>query len=365
MEQQQIIKEHSLRLEKNTLTVNGVVSVESFDSKLVMANLNNNSIQIKGDNLNVVDLDIKRPNAGNQGQCQQPDIREKARKNFFPQKNIQMNQTLLHPFIAVIFFATGCLSYLIYEFFRSFAKNNIIDALLDIIAAVINSAVFVTVTHFFYCGQLKLHTLISYLTGFVALRFLFAQSIKSFFKRLNEALEKLISFMNKKVQKLQAKFKGVLLKNERGTRKQTTKHGNEPRKQSAKHNKIKKVLNEEFSSEEIQAGELEQLEVLQETYKIATVGMQSIEIIRPMVKDKALKNILFRQYNNYKAFAKEIELQAATQGYDLKPSNILNKAVMYGSTLLNTIADRSTGKLAEIMIQGNKYGHNQFAESNQ
>ncbi|HHT82853.1 MAG: YabP/YqfC family sporulation protein [Christensenellales bacterium] len=59
MEQQQIIKEHSLRLEKNTLTVNGVVSVESFDSKLVMANLNNNSIQIKGDNLNVVDLDIK------------------------------------------------------------------------------------------------------------------------------------------------------------------------------------------------------------------------------------------------------------------------------------------------------------------
>jgi len=151
-----------------------------------------------------------------------------------------MNQTLLHPFIAVIFFATGCLSYLIYEFFRSFAKNNIIDALLDIIAAVINSALFVTVTHFFYFGQLKLHTLISYLTGFVALRFLFAQSIKSFFKRLNEALEKLISFMNKKVQKLQAKFKGVLLKNERGTRKQTTKHGNEPRKQSAKHNKIKK-----------------------------------------------------------------------------------------------------------------------------
>ena len=49
-------------------------------------------------------------------------------------------------------------------------------------------------------------------------------------------------------------------------------------------------------------------------------------------------------------------MQAATQGYDLKPSNILNKAVMYGSTLLNTIADRSTGKLAEIMIQGINMG---------
>lgn len=56
---EQIVKEHSLHLEKNTLTVNGVTNVETFDSKQVIANLNNNSLAIKGDKLVVVDLDIK------------------------------------------------------------------------------------------------------------------------------------------------------------------------------------------------------------------------------------------------------------------------------------------------------------------
>lgn len=56
---EQLIKEHSLHLEKNTLTVNGVTNVESFDSKSIIANLNNNSLTVKGDELTVVDLDIK------------------------------------------------------------------------------------------------------------------------------------------------------------------------------------------------------------------------------------------------------------------------------------------------------------------
>lgn len=56
---EQLIKEHSLHLEKDTLTVNGVTNVESFDSKLIIANLNNNSLTMKGDNLTVIDLDIK------------------------------------------------------------------------------------------------------------------------------------------------------------------------------------------------------------------------------------------------------------------------------------------------------------------
>ncbi|MDD4316437.1 MAG: hypothetical protein PHC84_04690 [Clostridia bacterium] len=120
--------------------------------------------------------------------------------------------------------------------------------------------------------------------------------------------------------------------------------------------RLKKVLDEEITPEEISAGELDQLELLQEVYKSATQGMQSVEVIRPMIKDKALKSILFRQYNSYKALTKEIELQAATNGYDLRASTFLNKAMMYGSLLLNTITDRSSSKLAEVMIQGINMG---------
>lgn len=123
-----------------------------------------------------------------------------------------------------------------------------------------------------------------------------------------------------------------------------------------KTTRVKKVLGEEITQEEIQAGELDQFELLQEVYKGATTGMQSIEIIRPMVKDKAFKNMLFRQYNDYKSLSKEIELQAANEGYDLRASNIMNKAMMYGSVLLNTINDRTNSKFAEIMMQGINMG---------
>ncbi|MFW5779876.1 MAG: YabP/YqfC family sporulation protein [Bacillota bacterium] len=56
---EQVVKEHSINLEKNILKVTGVTNVESFDSKEVVANLVNNSLFIRGENLNVVDLDIK------------------------------------------------------------------------------------------------------------------------------------------------------------------------------------------------------------------------------------------------------------------------------------------------------------------
>ncbi|MFW5779877.1 MAG: hypothetical protein ACOCWI_00285 [Bacillota bacterium] len=120
--------------------------------------------------------------------------------------------------------------------------------------------------------------------------------------------------------------------------------------------RVNKVLEEELSNEEMQPGDIVELELLQETYKVATMGMQSVEVIKPMVKEKALKNLLFKQFNSYKSLAKEIELKAIHNGFDLKPANIINKAMMYGNMLINTINDRSASKLAEMMIQGINMG---------
>ncbi len=120
--------------------------------------------------------------------------------------------------------------------------------------------------------------------------------------------------------------------------------------------RVKKVLGEEITQEEIQAGELDQLELLQQAYKGATTEMHSIEIIRPLIKDKAFKNMLFQHYNGYKTLSKEIELAAASEGYDLRPANIINKAVMFGSVLFSTISDKTNSKLAEIMIQNINMG---------
>lgn len=59
---EQLIREHSVNIEKGLTTIVGVINVESFDSKQVAATLTNNSITIKGENLIVVDLDIKSQN---------------------------------------------------------------------------------------------------------------------------------------------------------------------------------------------------------------------------------------------------------------------------------------------------------------
>lgn len=134
------------------------------------------------------------------------------------------------------------------------------------------------------------------------------------------------------------------------------KKQNQNEEESIQQTRLKKVLDEEVTPEEMEAGQLDQLELLQEIYKTATQGMQSVEIIRPMVKDKALKSILFRQYNGYKALTKEIELQSANEGFDLRSSSFFTKAMMYGSLLMNTVSDRSSSKLAEVMIQGLNMG---------
>lgn len=120
--------------------------------------------------------------------------------------------------------------------------------------------------------------------------------------------------------------------------------------------RVKKVLGEEITQEEIQSGELDQLELLQQAYKGATMEMHSIEVIRPIIKDKAFKNLLFQHYNGYKTLSKEIELEAASQGYDLRPANIINKAIAFGSVLFGTISDKTNSKLAEIMIQNMNMG---------
>lgn len=83
---EQLIKEHSLHLEKDSLTINGVINVESFDAKLIIVNLNNNSLTIKGDNLNVIDLDIKSQNLLIKGEVINILYGKKLEKNSFIKK---------------------------------------------------------------------------------------------------------------------------------------------------------------------------------------------------------------------------------------------------------------------------------------
>lgn len=95
---------------------------------------------------------------------------------------------------------------------------------------------------------------------------------------------------------------------------------------------------------------------LQEIYRNAAVGMESVEILRPLSRDRGFRNLLLKQYGRYSAVAREMELYAAERGVELTDPSVFAKGMMYFTTLVNTVKDKSNGKLAEIMIQGINMG---------
>lgn len=117
---------------------------------------------------------------------------------------------------------------------------------------------------------------------------------------------------------------------------------------------------------------------MQEIYKNAKLGMSSIEILRPFSDDRGFRNLLMRQYSEYNALAKEMEIYCTNHNIELKGNNMFNKIMMFITTSLNTLKDKSNSKLSEIMIQGINMGiisttkvqntlsdtnaHNQFAD---
>lgn len=109
-----------------------------------------------------------------------------------------------------------------------------------------------------------------------------------------------------------------------------------------------KMLLAEKEGEEMKISEQD----LQEVYKNTSTGRDSVDILRSFSANKGFKNILIRQYKEYASLGKEIEMYANKLGYDLQKNSFLAKSMMYVTTAVNTIKDKSDSKLAEIMIQG-------------
>ena len=97
-------------------------------------------------------------------------------------------------------------------------------------------------------------------------------------------------------------------------------------------------------------------EELQEIYRNAVLGMESVEILRPISNDRGFRNLLLKQYRRYSTVAKEMELYAAERGEDLNDPSLFAKGMMHFTTAINTLTDKSNSKLAEIMVQGINMG---------
>lgn len=96
-------------------------------------------------------------------------------------------------------------------------------------------------------------------------------------------------------------------------------------------------------------------EVLNEIHKGALIGMESLDNISDKIEDDNLKQELEGQYREYREISNEVKekfgekekLQGVPAGLKL-----MNKT----GVVFNTMMDKSTSKIAEILIQGNDMG---------
>lgn len=97
-------------------------------------------------------------------------------------------------------------------------------------------------------------------------------------------------------------------------------------------------------------------QVLISIYQNCSTGVQSINDLIKKTEDKAFKDILNAQYNRYASFNDKVEALAEEKGIELKDNNWFEKARMWTSVQMSTLADNSTRHLAELMLVGTVMG---------
>ena len=100
-----------------------------------------------------------------------------------------------------------------------------------------------------------------------------------------------------------------------------------------------------------------EINVLDELNKGATMGMDAIHFILDKVKDKDLKKELNVQYKKYKSISDKIcKLYPEYSNKEPHETNAMNKVMTWSGIEMRTITDDSTSKLAELLMQGTNMG---------
>ena len=92
-------------------------------------------------------------------------------------------------------------------------------------------------------------------------------------------------------------------------------------------------------------------------YQNTKTAMQSIEDIITKTEDKKLIEELSREQDEYSCLAKECtNFAKAEKIEDIKDNNWIEKAKLWGSVNMSTMLDKTTRKIAELMLMGTFMG---------
>ena len=103
--------------------------------------------------------------------------------------------------------------------------------------------------------------------------------------------------------------------------------------------------------------ENQNLNILDEVNKGATMGMDAISYVSEKVVDNDFKEVLNTEYNKYKGISNRVNnLYDNYSNKEPHESNAMNKVMTWYGIQMKTMTDDSTSKLSELLMQGTNMG---------
>lgn len=103
--------------------------------------------------------------------------------------------------------------------------------------------------------------------------------------------------------------------------------------------------------------ENQNLNILDEVNKGATMGMDAISYVSEKVVDSNFKEVLDTEYNKYKDISNRVNnLYDNYSNKEPHETNAMNKMMTWYGIQMKTMSDDSTSKLSELLMQGTNMG---------
>ena len=103
--------------------------------------------------------------------------------------------------------------------------------------------------------------------------------------------------------------------------------------------------------------ENQNLNILDEVNKGATMGMDAISYVSEKAKDNDFKQVLATEYNKYKDISARVnDIYGNYSSKEPHETNGMTKMMTWSALQMKTMTDETTSKLSEILMQGTNMG---------
>ena len=100
-----------------------------------------------------------------------------------------------------------------------------------------------------------------------------------------------------------------------------------------------------------------ELNILDEVNKGATMGMDAIDCIKDKVEDQKFKQVLNVEYNKYQTISQRVNnLYDNYSSKEPHEPNSMNKMMTWYGVQMKTLTDHSNSKISELLLKGTNMG---------